>query len=73
MGQPAASVILAAVTPAPRAATTEVNDSGRWLFAITTCRPARSAVRANACPARPAPMMPIVSIRAVADADWTIS
>src|SRR6266480_1506259 len=44
--------------PSPSSETTDVNDSGPRLLAITTERPARSAVRAIACPSRPAPMMP---------------
>ncbi len=53
--------VVPAVTPAPSASTTDVNDSGPRLFAITTGRSARRAVRANAWPSRPAPMMPIAS------------
>ena len=45
---PAASRTVPADSPAPRAATTEANESGPRLFEITAFRPARSAVRANA-------------------------
>src|SRR3979411_2547369 len=43
--------------PSPSAETTDFSDSGPRLLAITTGRPARSAVRAIACPSRPAPMI----------------
>jgi hypothetical protein len=56
----AASRTVPAETPSPRAATTAARDSGPRLFAIRTLRPARSAVRASACPMWPAPMIPIV-------------
>ena len=54
----AASSTVPAETPSPSAETTDASDSGPRLLAITTERPARSAVRAIACPSRPAPMMP---------------
>src|SRR6266545_6213072 len=44
--------------PAPSAETTAVSDAGPRLLAMTTERPARRAVRAIACPSRPAPMIP---------------
>src|SRR5215207_990371 len=44
--------------PAPSAETTDVSDAGPRLLAMMTERPARRAVRAIACPSRPAPMMP---------------
>src|SRR4051794_19546471 len=54
----AASSPVTAETPSPRAETTDASDSGLRLLAITTSRPARRAVRAIACPSRPAPMIP---------------
>ncbi len=56
----AASSTVPAETPSPSADTTDASDSGPRLFAITTRRPARSAVRAIACPSLPAPMIPTV-------------
>src|SRR4029077_19708922 len=44
----AASSVVPAVIPAPSASTTDVNDSGPRLLAMTTGRSARCAVRANA-------------------------
>ena len=54
----AASSTVPAETPSPRVETTDASDSGPRLLAITTSRPARRAVRAIACPSRPAPMIP---------------
>src|ERR1700742_4715994 len=54
----AACFTVAADTSWPSAETPEVSDSGPRLLAITTERPARSAVRAIACPRRPAPIIP---------------
>ena len=56
----AASSAVPAETPSPSAETTDASDSGPRLLAITTERPARSAVRAIACPSRPAPMIRLV-------------
>ena len=62
----AASSTVLGETPSPRPDATEASDSGPRLFAITTVRPARSAVRAIACPSRPAPMIPMrLSVRAL--------
>ena len=48
MSAAAAWTTVPADTPAPRAATTGARDSGPRLLAMTTPRPARSAVRARA-------------------------
>ena len=62
MPAPAACSTVPAETPSPRAETTDASDSGPRLLAITTSRPARRAVRAIACPSRPAPMIPTESV-----------
>src|SRR6266511_3482543 len=61
MSAPDAWSTVPADTPSPSAETTDDSDSGPRLLAIRTRRPARSAVRAMACPSRPAPMIPTVT------------
>src|SRR6266540_3123483 len=61
MSAPDAWSTVPADTPSPSSDTTDDSDSGPRLLAIRTRRPARSAVRAMACPSRPAPMIPTVT------------
>src|SRR6266568_3929399 len=61
MSAPDAWSTVPADTPSPSTDTTDDSDSGPRLLAIRTRRPARSAVRAMACPSRPAPMIPTVT------------
>lgn len=66
IAQATASSTVPATAPSPRAATADRSESGPWLLAMTTFRPARNAVRAHAVPACPAPMTPTACSRSIA-------